>query len=51
MCEFQRIPLNRVVDGETVVKSLPICEYTKELCTYCVLGNSKTYNEAKRSES
>ncbi|MBQ8766076.1 MAG: hypothetical protein IJZ16_04670 [Clostridia bacterium] len=52
MCEFQRIPPSRVVDGETVAKSLPICEYTKSLCTYCICGNSNTYNEAiKRSDN
>ena len=36
MCEYQRIEENKP----------PMCEYTKELCTYCVLGNGKTYNEA-----
>ena len=52
MCEFQRIPPSRVIDGETTVKGRPMCEYTKSPCTYCVLGNSKTYNEAvKRSDN
>lgn len=52
MCEFQRIPPSKVIDGETVVKGLPMCEYTKNPCTYCILGNSKTYNEAvKRSDN
>lgn len=36
MCEFQRVFPNR----------LPICDYTKDLCTFCVCGNCKTYNEA-----
>ena len=25
---------------------LPICKYTKDKCTLCVLGNAKTYKEA-----
>ena len=29
MCEYQRIEENKP----------PICEYTKDFCTYCVLGN------------
>ena len=36
MCEFQRVFSNK----------LPVCDYTKDLCTFCVCGNSKTYNEA-----
>ena len=39
MCEYQRIEENKP----------PMCEYTKELCTYCVLGNGKTYEEAKKA--
>ena len=31
-------------------KELPICTYNNELCTLCVLGNSKTYNEIKEKE-
>lgn len=41
MCEFQIIKPDE----------LPMCEYTKELCTYCVMGNSKTYEEATRSDN
>ena len=40
MCEYQRIEENKP----------PMCEHTKDLCTYCVLGNRKTYEEAERSE-
>lgn len=39
MCEYQRIDENE----------LPMCEYTKELCTYCVLGNGKTYEKTERN--
>ena len=28
---------------------MPICEYTKTLCTLCVLGNGNTYNEAVKA--
>lgn len=28
----------------------PVCKYTNELCTLCILGNSKTYKEAEESE-
>lgn len=49
MCEFQRMPPNKVING-VEVKQLPVCEYTKDICTYCVLGNSKTYNEAVKKE-
>jgi hypothetical protein len=28
----------------------PKCDYTKELCTFCVLGNQQTYKEAKKKE-
>ena len=48
MCEYQIIP-QKVIDGE-VQKSVPMCEYTKSPCTYCVLGNSQTYNEAVKKE-
>ena len=27
-----------------------MCEYTKKLCTLCVLGNADTYNKAKENE-
>lgn len=50
MCEFQRVPPSRVIDGEYTVKSLPMCKYTRSPCTYCVLGNSKTYNEAIKAK-
>lgn len=32
-------------------KGLPICAYNNEICTLCVLGNTKTYNEAKEKEN
>lgn len=42
MCEFQIVKPN----------GLPMCEYTNDICTYCVCGNSNTYNEAiKRSDN
>ena len=50
MCEYQKFTPNIVENGETVAKSAPICTYTKERCTYCICGNGKTYEEAKRSE-
>lgn len=50
MCEYQRFSPSIVEDGEIVAKSAPICKYTKERCTYCICGNGKTYEEAKRSE-
>ena len=50
MCEFQIIPQNKVINGVEVAQ-LPICEYTNDICTYCVFGNQKTYNEAKRSDN
>ena len=28
-----------------------MCEYTKKLCTLCVLGNADTYNKAKEKDS
>ena len=37
MCEYQRVKENQ----------MPMCEYTKTWCTYCVLGNGKTYKEAE----
>ena len=41
MCEYQRI------NGE---ETLPICDVDNKICTLCVLGNAKTYNEAKKKE-
>ena len=41
MCEYQRVEDNKP----------PVCEYTKDLCTFCVMGNCKTYKEATRSEN
>lgn len=29
---------------------MPECEFTKSLCTLCVLGNAKTYKEAEEAE-
>ena len=43
MCEYQRIN----PDNES---ALPICIVNNKLCTLCVLGNAKTYNEAKEKE-
>lgn len=40
MCEYQ-------IFHET---GLPMCRYTKSLCTLCVLGNGKTYEEAVKAE-
>lgn len=40
MCEYQRVELDK----------LPMCDYTKKPCTYCVLGNATTYNQAKKYE-
>lgn len=41
MCEFARIFPNE----------LPECTYTKQVCTLCVFGNAKTYNEAVKQRS
>ena len=43
MCEYQRINPNNE-------NSLPICTVNNDICTLCVLGNAKTYNEAKQKE-
>lgn len=51
MCEYMRIPPSQVVNGEIVSKSMPMCEYTKDRCTFCVCGNHKIYEEAKRSDN
>ena len=37
MSEFARIYPNELSE----------CTYTKQVCTLCVFGNAKTYNEAK----
>lgn len=42
MCEYARHPMDMF--------GMPICEHTKELCTLCVMGNAKTYKEAKEAE-
>lgn len=31
-------------------KNIPICKYNNELCTLCVMGNSKRYNEINKKE-
>ena len=41
MCEFM------IVYGGD---KMPKCDYTKELCTFCVFGNAITYKEAKEAE-
>ena len=43
MCEYQRINPNDE-------KSLPMCIVDNNYCTFCVLGNSNTYNKAKQKE-
>lgn len=40
MCEYQRINPNNE-------KDLPLCVANNKTCTFCVLGNAKTYQEAK----
>ncbi len=40
MCEYQRIR-----DGK-----MPLCVVNNADCTFCVLGNMKTFNEAKKNE-
>lgn len=42
MCEYQVFNPN---------DDLPVCTVNNELCTLCVLGNAKTYNEAKEKEN
>ena len=29
---------------------LPKCDYTKDLCTFCVVGKGVTYREAKEAK-
>jgi hypothetical protein len=43
VCEYQRIN----PDNENAP---PMCTATGKFCTCCVLGNAKTYNEAKEKE-
>lgn len=40
MCEFQI----------AYPKKIPMCEYTKGICDFCVCGNKKTYNEAIKNK-
>ena len=43
MCKYQRInPENPV--------QMPLCVATGGLCTYCIFGNAKIYNEAEEKE-
>lgn len=42
MCEYAKFPIDMF--------GPPVCEYTKGLCTLCVMGNAKTYKEAKQAE-
>lgn len=44
MCPYQRIDHH----SKSI---LPICEYTKELCTYCVYGNFDNYNKAQEAKN
>ena len=43
MCEYQRINPDNPL-------SLPLCVASNGLCTYCIFGNKKAYNEAKEKE-
>lgn len=38
MCEYM------IFKGE---KSIPYCEPKKKVCTFCIMGNQKTYVEIK----
>lgn len=51
MCEYMRVQPSIVFEGEIEAKSMPMCEYTKDRCTFCICGNHKTYDEAKRSDN
>lgn len=44
MCEYQ------IFNPENF-KEPPMCDYTKQRCTFCVVGNKKTHNEAKTKEN
>lgn len=44
MCEYQRINPNNE-------KEPPRCTATGDICLFCVLGNSKIYNEQKEREN
>ena len=43
MCEYQKVDLQ----GKP---KAPTCKVTGELCTYCLYGNSNTYNSVKAKE-
>ena len=43
MCEYQRINHNSKC-------ALPMCDYTKKLCTYCVCGNFDIYKKAQKAQ-
>lgn len=47
MCQYQITPPLSL--GKS--SGIPICEYTKEFCTFCVYGNADTYLKAKKAES
>lgn len=40
MCQYARFE-----EGK-----MPICDYTKQPCTLCVMGNMNTLKEAERSK-
>lgn len=44
MCEYQKY-------NKRNIEALPVCKITRELCTFCVLGNANTYNKAKEAEN
>lgn len=39
MCQYA------IVSNKGLIK----CDYTKKLCTLCILGNGKTYKEAEQA--
>lgn len=44
MCPYALLKENK--NGTTTI----MCEPKKEMCTLCVMGNSKTYKEIEKSE-
>lgn len=43
MCEYQKVNFY----GKS---KLPICDYTKSPCTYCIYGNADTYQKAEKDK-
>ena len=47
MCQYQKTPPPSF--GKSA--GMPICEYTNELCTFCIYGNADTYLKAEAAKN